>query len=157
MPTLEAADYFERNLDRIASITAARGIAVLFSTPPSALRLPGTSHETSGRTYWLTDAAMTQQYRDELDRRMRAVAAELSARGAPVSYVDHAIDASMFLDDCHLTDGGNRRVAADFVAGLAPYVSATTRVNSLSTPAGRRSLHVSRHRTVESRPYAARD
>jgi len=123
MPTLEAADYFERNLERIASITAARGIAVLFSTPPSALRLPGTSHETSGRTYWLTDAPMTQRYRDELDRRMRSVAADLSAHGARVSYVEHAIDASMFLDDCHLTDGGNERVAADFVAGLAPYVS----------------------------------
>jgi lysophospholipase L1-like esterase len=123
MPTLEAADYFERNLKRIASITAVRGIAVLFSTPPSALRLPGTSHETSGRTYWLTDAQMTQRYRDELDRRMRAVAADLSAHGKPVSYVEHTIDASMFLDDCHLTDGGNHRVAADFVAGLAPYVS----------------------------------
>jgi lysophospholipase L1-like esterase len=123
MPTLEAADYFERNLERIASITAARGIAVLFSTPPSALRLPGTSHETSGRTYWLSDAPMTQRYRDELDRRMRSVAAKLSAHGAHVSYVDHAIDVSMFLDDCHLTNGGNERVAADFVAGLAPYVS----------------------------------
>jgi lysophospholipase L1-like esterase len=123
MPTLEAADYFERNLERIASITAARGIAVLFSTPPSALRLPGTSHDTSGRTYWLTDAPMTQRYRDELDRRMRSVAADLSAHGKRVSYVDHAIDSSMFLDDCHLTDDGNRRVAADFVAGLAPYVS----------------------------------
>jgi lysophospholipase L1-like esterase len=123
MPTLEAADYFERNLERIASITAARGIAVLFSTPPSALRLPGTSHDTSGRTYWLTDAPMTQRYRNELDRRMQAVAAVLSRHGAPVAYVEHTIDVSMFLDDCHLTDGGNRRVAADFVAGLAPYVS----------------------------------
>ena len=157
MPTLEAADYFERNLERIAAITATRGIAVLFSTPPSALRLPGTSHETSGRTYWLTDAIMTQHYRDELDRRMRLVAANLSARGEPATYVDHAIDASMFLDDCHLTDGGNRRVAADFVAGLAPYVSTKTRANSLSTPAGRRTLHVSRHRTVEARQFARRD
>lgn len=118
----EAAEYFQRNVGRIAELSGSNHIPLLLSTPPSSLRLPGNKQETSGRTYWVGDAEATQNYRDELDRRLRRVADSLNTTATPVVYVPHILRVEQFLDDCHLTSDGNHQMAADFVAAAAPFI-----------------------------------
>jgi lysophospholipase L1-like esterase len=119
----EAAVYFERNLLRIADL-ADRRLPILFSTEPSALATRYRPHDTSTtRVYWIVDAATTQRIRDQLADRMRAAVDRLRGAGRPVRYLSHDLPPAMFLDDCHLTPAGNRRMALDFVAATAPFLA----------------------------------
>ena len=130
----EAADYFQRNVERIASLTAGQGIPLLLSTPPSSLRLPGHHELTSDRTYWVGNDTATQRYRDELDNRLHLVADSLRAANALAAYVPHALGLNLFLDDCHLTPAGNQRLAEDFVAAADQFISRGNYPRSASDP-----------------------
>lgn len=123
-PNPQAADYFERNVSGIDSLAAAHGVAVLLSTPPSSLAMKYPANATSSISYWINDAATTQQYRDELDRRLRRLATRPTTSGSPVVYVQHHLTKDMFIDDCHLNAEGNRQMASDFVAALQPLLEA---------------------------------
>lgn len=118
----EAADYFQRNVERVAGITAGKGVPLLLSTPPSSLGIPGHHELTSDRTYWVGSDSATQRYRDELDRRLQHVTDSLSRAGAPVAYVPHQFTLDLFLDDCHLVPAGNAKIAEEFVAAAAPFI-----------------------------------
>jgi lysophospholipase L1-like esterase len=120
----EAAGYFQRNVERIAAITAGKGIPLLLSTPPSSLKLPGHHELTSDRTYWVGNDSATQAYRDELDRRLRLVADSLKAASAPAAYVPHQFSLDLFLDDCHLVPAGNAKLAEELVAAAEPFFTA---------------------------------
>jgi len=142
-PHPEAAQYFERNLLRIVALAAARHIPLILSTPPSLLGLAGAPGGLQPHSYWIVDAATTQRYRDTLAARMRSVADSLGALGREVTYVAHSVPVSMFIDDAHLTPQGNRQMAVDFAAGLAPLLR-TLEAQRLSQrhrerPLGRRS------------------
>jgi len=118
-PHPEAADLFERHLERIADLLAPRGIPLLFSTPPSSLRTKYRATTPPPRDYWIVDAATTQTYRDTLAARMRAVAARRRARGDRVGYVAPRVVDARFLDDAHLDPGGNRAVAEHWASAAA--------------------------------------
>lgn len=113
-PNLEAVDYFERNIRRVAAMAAEHGIALALSTVPSAIPFNFSPDAMSPRDYWIGNAAITQGVRDRLDERMRRVAAELGAKGERVAYVEHSIAPRMFSDDAHLTAEGNAVMAAEF-------------------------------------------
>ncbi|MBI1722492.1 MAG: hypothetical protein HYR48_01125 [Gemmatimonadetes bacterium] len=122
-PQPEAADNFERNLLRIAELARTKDIPLLFSTPPSVLNERPEAFDSAPRAYLLGSPATTQQYRDTLAARMRAVVARLAAGGQRVVYVPHALPPAMFLDDAHLTPAGNRQMAIDFASAVARYVT----------------------------------
>ncbi|HKW48438.1 MAG TPA: SGNH/GDSL hydrolase family protein [Gemmatimonadaceae bacterium] len=113
-PFPAAADRFERNVRAIVALATSHGARVVLSTPPSALRsyAPGV---TSNRTYWIRDAKTTQDYRDELARRLQRIA---SGQERLVRYVAPRVALSSFLDDCHLTREGNRAVAEAFADAI---------------------------------------
>lgn len=115
----DAADYFEANVRRMIDSATARGIVVLLSTPPSALRENHAPEETSTIAYWLNDAAETQVYRDTLAARLRGLGEEYAGRGARVAYTRPSVPPTEFLDDAHLTGRGNRIVAEQFAPVLA--------------------------------------
>lgn len=119
----DAARNFERNVRRIAAEAARLGVPLLLSTPPSVLGNPEAPPDMAPRSYWVVGPAETQAYRDTLAGRLRAVARELAAAGQRVAYVPHALPPAVFLDDCHLNPDGNRLVAADFTAALAPLLA----------------------------------
>jgi len=121
-PYPDAANNFERNLERIADVARGLGVPLLLSTPPSALLLPDAPRHMPPRDYWLADAATTQRYRDTLAARLRGLAARLEAAGRPVRLVSHTMPGRFFLDDVHLTAEGNRRMAADFAAAITPFL-----------------------------------
>lgn len=123
--TPDAADYFERNLRRIAELATRHRVRLIFSTPPSSLRLNYVAHDRSVRNYWIGDAETTANYRDSLAARMRAVAAESSARGTPIPYLRPTVPATEFLDDAHLTSEGYRAVAASVVAEIIASLRST--------------------------------
>jgi lysophospholipase L1-like esterase len=127
-PHPEAAEFFERNLRRIADYADSSGFAVLFSTAPSSLRIRYDSSGMVGRTYFVVDNATTQTYRDTLAARLQRVARALAEAGRRVAYVAHGpVPADEFLDDAHLTAAGNRRVAAEFAAAILPLLPAPRR------------------------------
>jgi lysophospholipase L1-like esterase len=111
-PHFASADYFERNLRRIADLTAPAGTVLIFSTEPSAL-VTGRyrTTDTSYRDYWIGDAATTQAARDTLASRMRRVATGL--RGRAVAWIGCTLPQAVFLDDAHLTPRGNALLAVD--------------------------------------------
>jgi lysophospholipase L1-like esterase len=120
-PYPDAADYFERNVDRMVALSIAQGAAVLLSTPPSALRdFPDTA--TSQQSYWVYNARTTQAYRDELSRRMVKIESRERGQGHRVRYVAPSLPKALFLDDCHLTGSGNRVVAAAFIDAITPFL-----------------------------------
>lgn len=119
----EAADNFERNVARIADTLTRAHIALVLSTPPSALTMPGVTAEMPPRSYWLSDAASTQRYRDTLAARLQAIAAHGAGADAPIRYVAHTMPPNVFLDDCHLTSEGNRLMAVDFVTAASAFLS----------------------------------
>jgi lysophospholipase L1-like esterase len=121
-PNLQAADVFERNLERIAALAAQASVPVVFSTPPSSLRLRYEPGATSEHSYWIGDAATTQRVRDELARRMQRVVARQADRGRQATYVAPRLTAESFIDDAHLTPSGNRWMALDLVTAAAPYL-----------------------------------
>ena len=114
-PNPEAAALFERNLERIVALASTDRIPVLFSTPPSSLLTKYKPDAPPERDYWIVNAATTQRVRDELARRMQIVADRARSRGYAISYVAHDLAPQLFLDDCHLTADGNRRLAFDLV------------------------------------------
>jgi len=109
-------DAFAATIREMADVVPAT-TSILLSSPPSAL-----AHDAPSVTAGVVDAATTRRYRDALDARMRAVAAELAAGGRRVTYVQHDVSPDSFLDDCHLTPDGNRKVAEDFAQVLARLV-----------------------------------
>jgi lysophospholipase L1-like esterase len=123
-PHPEAIAYFARNLRRIASLVGDRPVALVFSTPPSALASSFAPGDTSPATFWIVNAATTQRYRDLLADRMQQVAGELQRLGHHVTYLRPMLPPAAFLDDCHLSPDGNRALAAAFVAASDPYVRA---------------------------------
>lgn len=123
-PYPDAADNFQKNVERIAALAHGLGVPLLLSTPPSALTLPDAPRQMPPRDYWLTDAATTQRYRDTLAARLHAVAGKAAAAGQPVRVVSHALPGRLFLDDVHLTPEGNRAMATDFAGAITPFLPA---------------------------------
>jgi lysophospholipase L1-like esterase len=117
-PAPGGLEAFAATILAMADVVPASTV-LLLSSPPSALSQDG---HASPVTMGVVDAATTQRYRVALDERMRAVAAELAARGRRASYVPHDVPGEEFVDDCHLTSQGNRRVAEDFATVLAPLI-----------------------------------
>ena len=132
-PNFQAIGHFERSLWRIADLLGP-GTAVIFSTPPSSLRTRYRENDASTRSYWLEDAATTQQVRDSLAARMRRVVERLRSQGRAATYLRPTLPASMFLDDAHLTARGNRSVAQLFVDALAPDIATNRHGDSSTTP-----------------------
>jgi lysophospholipase L1-like esterase len=114
-PNPEAAALFERNLERMVVLASTDRIPILFSTPPSSLLTRYGPETPPEREYWIVNAATTQRVRDELARRMQLVADRARSQGYEVSHVTHNLAPDLFLDDCHLTADGNRRLARDLV------------------------------------------
>jgi lysophospholipase L1-like esterase len=123
-PNPRAGEFFERNLRSIADLAETRHVPILFSTPPSALTSKYKPHDTSTVSYWIVDAATTQHVRDSLAKRMERVAEELAKDGRHVRYVHPDLPSDFFLDDCHLTPIGNRRMAETFAAAIEPLIQA---------------------------------
>ena len=117
-PHPDAADYFQRNIERIAQLCADKGISIILSTPPSSLPVNFEPHATSQHSYWIKDALTTQVYRDTLSERLRTLASRLSHEGQSALFVTHRIPPNDFLDDAHLTPDGHRKIASDFVAAV---------------------------------------
>lgn len=123
----DAANYFTRNVRAIGELARARGIAVLFGTPASSLRINYKPTDRSTTTYWLNDAEETQVYRDTLAVRLRSVSEELGRAGLVTAYVRPDVPGAEFLDDAHLTAEGNRRVAGVFADAIVPLLAAKER------------------------------
>ncbi len=123
-PNAAAVEYFGRNLRRIAELVHDRTVPILFSSPPSALTTRFSPRDRSPITYWLADAASTEEYRIALADRMRSVVSELAREGYPARYVKRTLPPEMFLDDAHLTPEGNRALAKDFVDAAEGYIIA---------------------------------
>ena len=117
-----ALAYFERNLLRISELLAERGTPIIFSTPPSALPMNFEPRDTSTTSYWLSNAATTQEYRDSLAGRMETVVEKLRQRGQPVRYIRHVLASDLFLDDCHLTPEGSRSMAVRLADAANDYL-----------------------------------
>ena len=117
-----ALAYFERNLLRIAELLAERGTPIIFSTPPSALPMNFEPTDTLTSSYWLNNAATTQEYRDSLAGRMETVVEKLRRRGQPVSYIRPVLAPELFLDDCHLTPEGSRSMAVQLAEAANQYL-----------------------------------
>ena len=109
-----AAEFFDRNVRRIAEIAAEHNIKLILSTPPSSLRIRYAANAPPEKYYWLKDAETTQQYRDSLAARLSRLATELTAKGRTVPYLRVQVPKEHFLDDAHLTSEGNAAVAAVF-------------------------------------------
>jgi lysophospholipase L1-like esterase len=122
-PQPDAIDYFEANIRRVAKLVEMAGAGLILSTPPSALSTRHQPDEVSDQSYWVVNAATTQDYRDALAGRLERIAAEADARGWPVAYVSLDLAPELFQDDCHLTGAGNRALAQGFVGALRPYLA----------------------------------
>lgn len=116
--TPDAADYFERNLVRIAETARVAGIKLIFSTPPSSLTQGYRSTSGLRVNYIIGDNATTQAYRDTLAGRMQRVAAAHSSGGFFIPYLAPTVPLADFLDDAHLSTTGNRIVAEAFTRAV---------------------------------------
>jgi lysophospholipase L1-like esterase len=121
-PYPDAADNFQRNVERIAGIARELRVPLLLSTPPSALLLSDAPPAMQARDYWIGDAATTQRYRDTLAARLGALATQLSTAGQPVARLAPRLPSRMFLDDVHLTADGNRAIATAFAEAVTRYL-----------------------------------
>lgn len=110
-PSDSAVSYFAVNVERTMQIALDRGAAVVLSTPPSALSLRNKPSDPPEKTYWIKDAGTTEEYRQKLAARMRQIATAAQSAGQPATYVLHHLPLEEFLDDAHLTNGGNLTVA----------------------------------------------
>lgn len=133
-PNPQAIERFAMNVARVDSVAAANDIAVLYSTPPSALAWynPQLGIRVS---YWLRNAAGTQAYRDSMSLRLQVLARDRATAGAPVRYVEHSLDSTLFLDDVHLTSEGNYQMALDFADAIEQLLGSEPAV-STGTPSG---------------------
>jgi lysophospholipase L1-like esterase len=114
LPKPSAIEYFATNIRGAAELALQAGANVILSTPASSLPTRYEPTDTSTRGYWVIDAATTEAYRERLGDRMRKIAESLGPEGA-VPYVQFNLPPNLFLDDCHLTTEGNRRVASTWV------------------------------------------
>lgn len=121
-PNPQAIENFEVNIREISRIASEIRATLILSTPASSLESLYKPTDTSTLSYWIVDAATTQQYRAALARRMQKVVAELKAVGAPAAYVSHQLAPTMFFDDCHLTSEGNRAEAMNLAQVTAPFI-----------------------------------
>ena len=121
-----ALAYFERNLLRMAELLSERGTPIIFSTPPSALPMNFAPTDTSRQSYWLGNAATTQEYRDSLAGRMETVVEQLRRQGRPVRYIRPVLAPELFLDDCHLTPEGSRSMAVRLADAANYYLSSAS-------------------------------
>jgi lysophospholipase L1-like esterase len=130
-PYPDAADYFERNVRRAVDLSTKAGASVLLSMPPSSIRSypPDT---TSQQGYWIYNARTTADYRDELSRRLVAIAADKQKAGRAVCFVAPVVPTPLFIDDAHLTGAGNRAVAESFIRAIAPFLTSGTLSDSAS-------------------------
>lgn len=122
VPNEQAVGQFEGHIAAILDLAAARGIPVILSTPPSALRLNYSPSSTSTISYWIRDAATTQAVRDSLAARLQRLATRAAAGGRAVVYVVHHFPGTVFIDDAHLTPAGNARLAGDFASAISHYL-----------------------------------
>jgi len=117
LPSADALASFARTIRAIAALVPAT-TSVLLSSPPTTSTF-GALVQCGAL---VVDDATTARYRAAIDATLRRVAIDLAAAGRPVTYVPHATVADELLDECHLTGAGNRHLAADFAAVLAPSV-----------------------------------
>lgn len=110
---------YRAQVRRTAELVAPQ-VPVILSTPPSAI-----GGSVTGEGYVFGDPATTERYRVALAAELRVLAGELASESRRVIYAAHAVERTprFFVDDCHLTPEGNRLVAHDFVAALAPLAS----------------------------------
>src|SRR6185503_17309683 len=133
-PYPDALDYFERNLGRIASLTSDTPTMLLFSIEPSSLPTKYAPDATSTITYWIVDAATTQEYRDSLDERLQGFVEEAGKSGERIARIPYTnLPPELFLDDAHLTPEGNRKLAEVFVTALYPVLGSPAG-HSIVTP-----------------------
>ncbi|HXK23408.1 MAG TPA: SGNH/GDSL hydrolase family protein [Myxococcota bacterium] len=121
-PNPDVVDYFETNIRHTAELVQQAGAGLILSTEPSSLATRYAATDTSPQSYWIVDAATTQQYRDRLAERLHKLATEETARGQRVAYLHLDLPPELFQDDCHLTPEGNRVVAEGFVDALSPFL-----------------------------------
>jgi lysophospholipase L1-like esterase len=129
-PLPSAIDYFEANIARTAALARDLGAPILYATPASRLaNYPPDA--TSSLSYWIVDAATTEDYRRKLARRLERLARSQAARGEPVAYVAPSFPDDHFLedDDCHLSPLGNRAAARIFVDALTPWLQSEGRAS----------------------------
>jgi lysophospholipase L1-like esterase len=120
-PYPEALDYFERNLGRIVGLTSHTPAVVLFSIAPSSLLTKYRPDDTSGISYWIGNAVVTQAYRDSLDERLQDFVERAARSGERVGRIPYfELPPHLFIDDAHLTPEGNARAAEQFVQALRP-------------------------------------
>jgi lysophospholipase L1-like esterase len=119
-PNLQAADYFERNLERVLGLRDTVSFTTILSVPPSSLHARYAPGDRSVQSYWVNDAATTQMLRDTLATRMARVAAARDRPKRRVLFVVPAVPAEGFQDDCHLTPEGNQAVAAALADSIVP-------------------------------------
>jgi lysophospholipase L1-like esterase len=126
-PNPQAIEIFEAHIREISHIASETRATLILSAAASSLESLYEPTDTSILSYWIVDAATTQQYRLALANRMQKVVAELKSAGAPAAYVSHQLAPAMFFDDCHLTSEGNRAVAMNFARIAAPFIELWSR------------------------------
>jgi len=136
-PNPAAADIFERNMERLATLAHQLNAALILSTPPSSIGVRYPAESTSPRGYWIKDGATTQRLRDELARRARSVAEREKSRGRDVTYLAHELSGDLFLDDAHLTARGNAQMASDFIAAAAGHIEEKLKAGLVASQGGR--------------------
>ena len=117
-PHAEAADYFRRNLVRMASLTSEAGIPLLLSTPPSNASNHYGADRALNLSFWVGSAATTEEYRERLAQVMESVADSLASAGEMAVHVRPTMPAGEFLDGSHLTSTGNRLLAEQLIAAI---------------------------------------
>jgi hypothetical protein len=151
-PYPDALDYFERNLGRIADLTRNTPTMLLFSIEPSSLLTKYKPDDTSTVTYWIVNAATTQEYRDSLDERLQSFVERAAGSGERIARIPYReIPPELFLDDAHLTPEGNQRLAEHFVKALHPILGSPAG-HEAHTPSHSTRLDLMRASTSESGP-----
>jgi len=117
-----ATEYFASNVKGTIDLALNLGAAVILSTPPSAIPIRNRPTDPVEKSYWIKDAATTEEYRRVLSARMDSIASVYAAAGRPVRHVSHHLQLPEFLDDAHLLSSGNRTVAEGLLEVVTPYV-----------------------------------
>jgi lysophospholipase L1-like esterase len=122
-----ARDVFARNQRSLAAIAEAHGVPILFLTQPTTYSDAPTADDL--RRYYLTesliDLGVAPPDVPSLAAGMRAFNATTSS--LPQSPDVHVFDLAarlprtydLFIDECHFTETGNRRVAEELIAPIA--------------------------------------
>lgn len=137
-----ALDVFERNLRSMAAIAAAHGVPILFVTEPTSWAVPPDPALTFRMTRSLRELGMPEPDLETLvagaARFADAVLAAPAAAGGLGAAHDLAArlekSPRLFLDDCHYTKEGNRRVAAELLDPVLGRLSPAGLVGSRPGP-----------------------